>query len=508
MRNIDGLNNTQEPYNNYSGSILRPQPPQKPRKKRWWKWLLIIVVILGAAAFIYGGTIINKANKIFTGKESIFTRVGKLFVSEDKPLIGEENGRVNILLLGMGGPGHDGPLLTDTIIVASINITSGEVTLISVPRDFMVRYSERGYNKINAAFAFAEQKEEGSGGEASIQQVEAITGLDIPYYMSVDFKGFVKAVDNVGGVDVVVDRTFTDSTYPNYNEGYLPPQTFTKGPAHMDGETALIFARSRHGNNGEGSDFARSERQKKVMLAMKEKLGNLNLTDLNTLNKLLGNFTDNFRTNMEPYELVRLASLAPKINKDAVYSLSLDPQAGIICDGSYDLATGRPAPAPTPVPTPITSPSGTGTSTTPTTTPSGTTPTTTDAAPTSNIQRAYVVVPCSGKTAADIQKLLASLMQTASLQKEAVKIEIQNSTGKPGALNKVKTLTSSQIETKIGIFKGKTPYEKTIIYDNTKGAKPNSLDYLVKTYGFSKADVDFPGSTADIVIILGNDALQ
>lgn len=504
MRNIDGLNNNNNNF--YNNSILPPQIVRKTtRKRRAWKWIFLVLVLLAGAAFVFGGTILNKANKIFTNKTSIFARVGKLFVSDDKPLKGEEQGRVNILLLGMGGPGHEGPLLTDTMIVASFNVETNEVTLISIPRDFMVQYSGRGFNKVNAAYAFAEQNEEGTGGEGALEQAEKITGLDIPYYASIDFKGFVKAVDHVGGVDLVIDKTFTDSTYPDYNNGYLEPQTFNQGPAHLNGDKALVFARSRHGNNGEGSDFARSVRQKKVMLALKEKLKGLNLSNVSTLNNLLSTFTENFRTNMEPYELIRLANVfAPKVEEQSVYSLSVDPQANVICDGLFDLATGRPAPAPVITPDPVEGEEGETTEDTEAEAPA-TTPTE-DTGPT--IVRAYVVVPCSGKTIADVHAFVAASMKTASLQKEDVTIEIFNSTGKIAATTKLDDLTQTGINVKYTSYKGKTVFEKTIVYDNSSGNKPNSLNYILNTYGFSKADVNYPQSTADIVIILGNDALK
>src|SRR6185436_5076257 len=138
-------------------------------------------------------------------------------------------------------------------------------------------------------------------------------------YAVIDFKGFVKAIDDVGGVDVVVDKSFTDATFPNDypfdTKGVIAPVTFPKGSQHMAGQRALIFARSRHSeNNNEGSDFARSERQKKIIIALKEKVLALNLTNLNTINNLLTDFTENFRTNLEPYQLKRLGDIAKKIS--------------------------------------------------------------------------------------------------------------------------------------------------------------------------------------------------
>jgi polyisoprenyl-teichoic acid--peptidoglycan teichoic acid transferase len=502
MNTFDGINH----YANNSSPVRTfPQPPQK-KKRKVWKWILIVLILLIGAGVVFGTNILSKANQIFTNKQNIFTRFGRLIIADDKPLQGEEQGKVNILLLGMGGPGHEGPLLTDTMIVASINVKTNEVALVSIPRDFMVRLEGKGFSKINAAYAYAEGGDEGAGGPAAIAVAEQVTGLDIPYFASVDFKGFVKAVDTVGGLDVTVERTFTDAEYPNYNNGYIPPITFNKGQHHFGGEDALIFARSRHGNNGEGSDFARSERQKKIMLAFKDEINQLNVTNLNTLNKLLGDFTENFRTNMEPFELLRLSSLGGKINGDNVFSLSLDPDVELICDGSFDLATGRPAPARVIAPAEGTGSEGNEddeTADEPTLDP--------NAAPTylpdpEGVIRAYVVVPCSGKTYEDIHAYVKSTIQLSGLLTEKASIHVVNTTGQAWVLKSWNELAGMGVDIKI--TSDKVAVERSIIYDNTKGAKPKTLQFLKSTTGATQSDLPYTQSTSDFVVILGKDALN
>lgn len=502
MRNFDAI---------YQPTYQTPavQPPKPKRKRRKFVWLVLFLLILGILGYS-GNKLLSKTNKIFTNKTNIFVRVGKLILGEDKTLNGEDQGTVNVLLLGMGGPGHDGPLLTDTMIVASLNIQTKEVTLISIPRDFLVQLPKRGYNKINAAYAYAEKDDPGSGGTAAIDMAEKITGLEIPYYAAVDFKGFVKAVDHVGGVDIIIDRTFTDSSYPDYNNGYLPPVTFTKGGEQMDGERALIFSRSRKGTNGEGSDFSRSERQKKIMVAMKDKLGGLNLSDLGTLNNLLNDFTDNFRTNLEPYEIKRLIDLGKNVNGDNVYSISLEPHGDLICNSLVDPATGRPAaPAAVPQEDPTTP------STSSATTSTGGTNTTSNTAngsaeeETEQIVRIYVVQPCSGKTLQDIHGFLTTAISAAALQKEGAIIEIQNTTGKASATLRYRDLDNLGPEIKFTTFKGKVAYDRTVLYDNSKGAKPKTLEYLKQNFNLTVSDVPFfeAAPNSDFVIILGQDSL-
>jgi hypothetical protein len=303
----------------------------------------------------------------------------------------------------------------------------------------------------------------------------------------------------------------------------LPSVTFTKGPEHMDGERALIFARSRHGNNGEGSDFARSERQKKIILALKAKAGDLKLNDLKTLKNLLDDFTANFRTNLEPYELKRLADLATKISENSVYSFSLDPDNILVCDGLIDLATGKPPvpivvpppepsptptlPSPTPSPSPSTSTSKTKTPTT-STTPPPATPIEPEVETVNPPTTAYVVVPCNGKTLADIHEYLKNVTVLAKLKKESAVIEIQNSTGVTGlAARTFEGIIEKGIDARFTSFTGKVPYEQSILYDNSHGSKPNTLEYLKSHYNLTTSDINYTSSTADFVIILGKDAL-
>jgi LCP family protein required for cell wall assembly len=492
MNNFDGINHHLE-------NSIRTNLQPRRRKRRIWKWLLIIILIGAAALVLAGSSLLSKFNQIFAGQQNVFTRVGKLFISEDKPLQGEDQGQVNVLLLGMGGPGHDGPLLTDTMIVASINTNTSEINLVSIPRDFMIRYEGRGFNKINAAYAFAESAEEGSGGTGALKVAEQVTGLKIPYFASIDFKGFVKAVDQVGGLDITVDTTFTDSQYPDYNNGYLPPQTFTAGPEHMDGERALIFSRSRHGTNGEGSDFARSERQKKVMLAFKDKLLALNIKDIATINNLLTTVSENFRTNFEPYELKRLADMAGKFDANNVYSLSLEPQGALICNALVDLSTGRPAPAPAPAAEPDTPEAEEEDAVAPETPDE-------EQVEAPAVIRAYVVVPCAGKQIEDVHEYVQSSFSIAGLIKEEAVIEVQNTTGQSAVLQSWRALSELGVEIKFTT--SRTPVDRSILYDNSNGSKPKTLDYIKRNHSLAPSDLPYTQSEADFVVILGKDLIQ
>lgn len=208
--------------------------------------------------------------------------------------------KVNLLLLGVGGGDHDGPDLTDTIIFASIDPKTKKVTLMSLPRDLWVQ--DIG-SKINGNYTYAEEKKKGTGLQTTKALVSDVLGQQIDYAVKIDFSGFEKAVDEMGGLDINVARTFDDYAYPITGKekdpcgnteseiaslsGQLASGSateleafpcryehlhFNKGETHMTGETALKYVRSRHALGKEGSDFARSQRQAKVIGAFKDKL--------------------------------------------------------------------------------------------------------------------------------------------------------------------------------------------------------------------------------------------
>lgn len=203
--------------------------------------------------------------------------------------------RVNILLLGIGGEQHDGPLLTDTIIYASIDPEKKKVTLVSLPRDLWIPDLKA---KINIAYAFAEEKKKGGGILLAKNIVEKILNQPVDYVLRIDFRGFIKAIDLIGGIDVEIERSFEDFEYPLAGKeqdtcGFEGEEfqkratdasvlkafpcrfehiSFQKGVVQMNGETALKFVRSRHSKSEEGADMARSKRQEKIIQASKDKI--------------------------------------------------------------------------------------------------------------------------------------------------------------------------------------------------------------------------------------------
>lgn len=254
-------------------------------------------------------------------------KIKTFFFGPDHVLKGTENDRINILLLGMGGIGHDGPYLSDTNIIASIKPSTNEVAMISIPRDLSVRIPNYGLRKINHVNAFAENEHPGQGGEYTKQFFSETFGIPIDYYVRVDFKAFQDIVDLVGGVTVDVPRDFTDYTFPGPNNSYRVV-SFKAGKQTLNGEWALIYSRSRHGGNGEGSDFARARRQQQVISAFKEKLLSFGTyTNPVTVKKMIDAVAKNVQTNLEIKDIMTLASMAKNVDNN-FKTLVLDDRPG------------------------------------------------------------------------------------------------------------------------------------------------------------------------------------
>jgi len=269
-------------------------------------------LIIAASFILVALTIIIRPYYVFVTKT--------LQVSPIKTLLSLDglksyNNHVNILFLGIAGTDHEGPNLSDSIVVVSYDLKKNHLTTISIPRDV---WSAALQDKINSAYAYGEAKKIGSGFTLAKAEVETIVGQPIHYAMAVNFSQFEDLINFIGGVDVNVEKTFDDyafpipdisdslscghseddiqkfaDSYPSEEEiwKYFPCRYehihFDAGMDHMDGQTALNFVRSRHAVGSEGTDFAREKRQQKVMEAVKNKLiAFIRKLDLNQYKKL------------------------------------------------------------------------------------------------------------------------------------------------------------------------------------------------------------------------------
>jgi len=278
--------------------VGNPQPPKKgqvnpKRPKRRGKGCLISAAVVLLVLIILGAIAIPTAQNVLAFGSAISTQSP---LSSQTGYMGTSD-RVNILIMGYGGSGHDGAYLTDSMMVMSLMPQSHHTTLISVPRDLWVQNpaNSGNYTKINAVYPVASQNNADpvAGGDAAAQKVSLVTGLDVKYWMTINFAGFRDFINAIGGIDVYVPDSFA-SLYPANDDPSINASWktihFTKGLNHMDGETAIEYARAREviNNPAEGTDFARSARQQLIMKAALTKLKDWHTwpTFFNALNAL------------------------------------------------------------------------------------------------------------------------------------------------------------------------------------------------------------------------------
>ncbi len=243
-------------------------------------------------------------------------------------------GRTNILILGVGGGAHEGADLTDTIMVLSLDPAKKAVALISIPRDI---WSDTLKDKVNTAYHYGELKQKDGGLLLSKVIMEDVIGMPIHYAVVIDFSGFTKVIDAVGGIDVNVPEAFTDTKYPKpgMEQATCPDDPtnacvyetvhFDAGIQHMDGARALIYARSRHAEGDQGSDFARGRRQQIIMVALKDRFTHplqwITLSRLQALPKLLDDATD---MDMTFARVLTVGRRFASVNQDQIKKISFD----------------------------------------------------------------------------------------------------------------------------------------------------------------------------------------
>lgn len=268
------------------------------------KTLIIVASILTAIFIFLGYKAFSFYKRINTSKNTPHT----LQVQKQEKTV------YNILLLGYGGGNHDGTYLTDSMMVVHIDLSKKKIAMISIPRDIWVKLPTKSgtdfHEKINAVYQmglypdnYPDVSVKGEGQPAAADLVKRVVGpvfgLPIDNYLSIDFDGFKRAVDILGGVDVSVLKTFDDYEYPvdgkekdlcGKTEADLPELEkvasdspslafpcryehlhFDQGTTHMNGDTALKYVRSRHSLQ-DGSDFGRAARQQRFLEAVKDKV--------------------------------------------------------------------------------------------------------------------------------------------------------------------------------------------------------------------------------------------
>jgi polyisoprenyl-teichoic acid--peptidoglycan teichoic acid transferase len=244
-------------------------------------------------------------------------------VSENiPPWRGQE--RVTILLLGIDqrcdetGPNH-----TDSMMVVTIDPVGLSAGILSLPRDMWVDIPNVGVDRINQANFFGEAYNYPGGGPAlAVETVEALLGVKINYYATVNFDAFVEIVDEIGGIDIVVPEDIDDPTYPDSCYGY-DPFSIASGEQHLDGALALKYARTRATLGG---DVDRAGRQQAVVLAVRERILRLDMLPqlIRSAPAIWQTLQKNVRTNLTLEEALQLALLTQDIPRSSIKTAVID----------------------------------------------------------------------------------------------------------------------------------------------------------------------------------------
>jgi len=281
--------------------------------------IAILVAVPHVAVYRYGTALGETFARIFTGAvlgASDSPRV----VAGPAPKDGE---RINVLLVGIDKRAKRSATLTDTMMVASLDPIGHTVSLVSIPRDLIDTPLGNGDvfgPKLNSLLAYADARprEFPNGGMRTLEDaVGALLDIPIHYYARLDFGGFIQIVDAVGGVDIVAPHAFDDPTYDGYRIGERG-YSITAGPHHLDGKSALAYARSRKAL-GE-SDFTRQARQQQILMALRSQAtrgGSL----LFQLPDLLDAVGQTIRSDIPVDRLPTLAAIMQDVGGDDVTSV-------------------------------------------------------------------------------------------------------------------------------------------------------------------------------------------
>jgi len=256
--------------------------------------------------------------------------------------------RVNILILGYGGPEHEGPYLTDSMNIASINPASDTTTMIPMPRDLWIEGLPAipGNGKINQAFSLGHAETGATGGaERAASVVAEVTGLPIAHWIAVDFDGFRAVIDAIGGITIDNPTEFAYGSPEDYEAGAGWDATFPAGPLELSGEEALFYARTRYTSDpAQSSDYARSERQQRVLQAVLERVTEAGIFGIGTALSVMEALDDHLSTNLSVIDLMMLSgALSPDRRIELTEGTIL--QATTTTDGQYVLVPiGRSSP--------------------------------------------------------------------------------------------------------------------------------------------------------------------
>lgn len=434
---------------------LLENDPKRLRKRKFKRIAITvtIVLIIGLGGY-FGARAYNALKNMFadgSGILSLFNGQGNT-----QALKGESSGRVNVLLLGVGDEGHSGSTLSDTIIVASYDTKTKSVAMFSLPRDLYVKIPSNGYTKINAAHAYGEQQKEGTGPDAARETVAGTLDIPIHYYARMDFSGLADTVDALGGVEVEVENSFCDYAYPTERKGDTSKICFTAGKQQMNGTKALQYSRSRHALGVEGSDFARSKRQQRLLIAIKEKaLSGSTLANPKKLLDVMTALGEHVKTDFQMAEMLRVFELAKEVDTGKIITRNFDNSPEGLLVSSSNTAAG------------------------------------------------YILKPRTGNFK-EIQAVVRGIFAVIAMREEKASISLYNGTWSSGLIT---TLSKEMKDEGYNIVTSGNAdtrnYKKTQIIDYSDGKKPETIKALEAKFGVKAEKETSASPTFEIKVIVG-----
>lgn len=392
---------------------------------------------------------------------------------ERERLSGEDEGRLNILLLGRAGEKYPGKHLTDTVMLISIDTEKRRAGFLSLPRDLYAPIPGTNlYTKLNSLYQYGLSS--GDGADIVLRAVEHMTGLDIPYFISLDFDGFERIIDDLGGVKIYSERDIRDTRYPGKNYSY---ETFelSAGWHELDGKTALKYARERH-SDPEG-DFGRAKRQQEIIKAAQEKAFSAE-TYLNifTITRLLETLGDSVRTNLSIAEIASLAELGKTTDLRNASTVVVDAwrKESLLRVSHVEVAGAR----------------------------------------------AFILVPRTGNWS-EIREISAHIFDQEDIRKRTGQVALEapsilvisrpeDASQAAAFARTIKGALGSGIEADTATSPTLEKSVKNAIMDRTSLGKPYSLDSLLRTFGLEKSTASVPAdvrntkvSKADFIILYG-----
>lgn len=269
--------------------------------------LLLMLVAAGTAAALWFNSIVARLNDAGI----ITDELRAVLVDSDvtrEPFY--------MLLLGTDGRPGESTYRTDSIILARVDATTQQVTLISIPRDTKVVYNGSTM-KINAVFTYG-QIDDGNGAEEMVEAVNELCGVEISEYAEINFQGMENLIDAVGGIDLYIPEG--DAVEGDSHLDVDVPA----GQQHLDGEHALAFARSRY--LFADGDYTRMRHQRMVLGALADKI--LNNLDIGTIPAILDSLADMVHTSLSVDEILSLVSAMRGMDTDSMYSANIPSWAG------------------------------------------------------------------------------------------------------------------------------------------------------------------------------------